>query len=155
MSTKKENLQKLVSKETTNTVARNRAHIKNRARLREYQQIALKVLTKLDELGWSQQKLAQEMKVSFQEVTKIVSGKEQLTKKTQMKLQEILNIPTLATPHGSQSKVKQNVVQIIETSHYKLPNQTSTNEHTLFSKKTFKIDYNNDTEEYSSYQQVI
>lgn len=49
--TNKENFKALVSKETTNTVERNRARIKNRSRLRESQQIALKVLNKLDEPG--------------------------------------------------------------------------------------------------------
>ena len=50
MTTKKEEFKALVSKERTNTVSRNKERIKNRARLRESQQIALKVLTKLDEL---------------------------------------------------------------------------------------------------------
>jgi transcriptional regulator with XRE-family HTH domain len=71
--------------------------IKNRSMLRESQQIALKVLMKLDNLGWSQKDLAKEMGVSPQQITKIVSGKENLTIETQVKLQQILNIPILAS----------------------------------------------------------
>jgi transcriptional regulator with XRE-family HTH domain len=47
--------------------------------LRESQQIALKVLMKLDDLGWSQKDLAKAMEVAPQQITKIVSGKENLT----------------------------------------------------------------------------
>jgi plasmid maintenance system antidote protein VapI len=63
--------------------------------LRESQNIALKVLDKLDEIGWSQRKLAIEMAVSLQQITKIVKGQENITLETQIKLQNILNIPIL------------------------------------------------------------
>jgi transcriptional regulator with XRE-family HTH domain len=79
MMSNKENFKALVSKEKTNTVERNRERIKNRAYLRESQGLALKVLDKLDELGWSQVRLANEMSVTPQQITKIVSGKENLT----------------------------------------------------------------------------
>jgi len=95
--TNKEKFLALVSNEKTDTIERNRKRIKNRAMLRESQQIASKVLIKLDELGWSQKKLAEEMDVSPQQITKIVSGKENLTIETQIKLQNILNIPVLAS----------------------------------------------------------
>ena len=92
-----EKFKALVSSEKTNTVEKNRARIKNRAMLRESQNIALKVLDKLDEIGWSQRKLAIEMGVSPQQITKIVKGQENLTLETQIKLQNILNIPILAS----------------------------------------------------------
>ncbi len=87
----------LVSTEKTTTVARNKIRIKNRARLRESQAIALKVLDKLDDLGWTQKKLAEELNVSPQQVNKIVRGKENMTLDTQIKLQEVLDIPILAS----------------------------------------------------------
>lgn len=92
-----ENFKALVSSEKTNTIEKNRVRIKNRAMLRESQNIALKVLDKLDEIGWSQRKLALEMGVSPQQITKIVKGQENLTLETQIKLQNILNIPILAS----------------------------------------------------------
>lgn len=95
--TNKEKFLSLVSNETTDTLERNRERLKSRAMLRESQQIAIKVLMKLDELGWSQKDLAKEMEVSPQQITKIVSGKENLTIETQIKLQDILNIPVLAS----------------------------------------------------------
>lgn len=95
--TNKEKFLKLVSEDDKKTIAEVKQRIKSRAILRESQQIAIKVLMKLDELGWSQKDLAKEMKVSPQQITKIVSGKENLTIETQIKLQNILNIPVLAS----------------------------------------------------------
>ena len=95
--TNKEKFLQLVSGEDTKTLAEVRKRIKNRAMLRESQQIALKVLMKLDDLGWSQKDLAKEMGVSPQQITKIVSGKENLTIETQIKLQNTLDIPLLAS----------------------------------------------------------
>ena len=94
--TNKEKFLNLVSADDTQTIPELKQRIKNRAMLRESNQIAIKVLTRLDELGWSQKDLAQKMEVSPQQITKIVSGKENLTIETQVKLQTILDIPVLA-----------------------------------------------------------
>jgi transcriptional regulator with XRE-family HTH domain len=56
---------------------------------------------KLDDLGWSQKDLAKSMEVTPQQITKIVSGKENLTIETQVKLQDILDIPILASYYES------------------------------------------------------
>lgn len=95
--TNKEKFLALVSPEDSGTLERNRERIKNREMLRESQQIALKVLFKLDELGWTQKDLADKMGVSPQQIYKITSGKENLTIATQIKLQNILDIPILAS----------------------------------------------------------
>ena len=96
----------MVSKETTNTLVKNKERIKSRARLRESQNIALKVLYKLDELGWSQKELANKMNVSPQQISKIVSGKENLTLESIVKIQQILEIPILTTYKKSIQPVK-------------------------------------------------
>lgn len=93
----KEKFLALVSTEDTKTIAEVKERIKNREMLRESQQIALKVLMKLDELSWSQKELAKKIGVSPQQISKIVSGKENLTIETQIKLQNILNVPILAS----------------------------------------------------------
>jgi transcriptional regulator with XRE-family HTH domain len=95
--TNKERFLALVSNEKTNTLEKNREKIRNRAMLRESQQIAIKVLAKLDHLGWTQRELALSLEVSPQQVSKIVSGKENLTIETQIKLQTLLDIPILAS----------------------------------------------------------
>jgi ribosome-binding protein aMBF1 (putative translation factor) len=74
--TNKDKFIQLVSGEDNRTLADVNKRIKNRAMLRESQQIALKVLMKLDDFGWSQKDLAKAMEVTPQQITKIVSGKE-------------------------------------------------------------------------------
>ena len=91
--TSKDKFLALVSEDDSKVLDRNRDRIRNRAMLRESQQIALKVLLKLDELEWTQKELANRMDVSPQQVSKIVSGKENLTIESQIKLQTVLDIP--------------------------------------------------------------
>ncbi len=95
--TNKQKFQQLVSEKDTKTQEEIKFRVQNREVLRESQGIALKVLLRLDELGWSQRDLAREMEVSPQQISKIVKGKENLTILTQLKLQTILNIPILAS----------------------------------------------------------
>jgi len=95
--TNKENFLKLVSPKTSSTLDDVQWRIKNRAMLRESQEIAMKVLDRLGELKWSQKDLAAKMEVKPQQVNKIVRGKENLTLDTITKLQAILDIPILAT----------------------------------------------------------
>lgn len=112
--TNKEKFLQLVSEEDNNTLKEIKQRIKNRAMLRESQQIAIKVLIKLDELGWSQKDLAEKMGVSPQQITKIVSGKENLTIETQIKLQNILDIPVLATYYENKEKGKGEFILNVE-----------------------------------------
>lgn len=95
--THKKKLQGLVSADENNTAQKISERIKNRAMLRESAKIAMLVLLKLKELGWSQRRLAEEMGVSPQFINKIVSGRENLTLETQVKLQTLLDIPILAS----------------------------------------------------------
>jgi plasmid maintenance system antidote protein VapI len=127
--TNKDKFNQLVSGEDNRTLADVNKRIKNRAMLRESQQIALKVLMKLDEFGWSQKDLSKAMEVTPQQITKIVSGKENLTIETQIKLQHILDIPVLASYYENkmteidqrivtfEKRVDKMVVQAIEYSN--------------------------------------
>ena len=127
--TNKDKFNQLVLGEDNRTLADVNKRIKNRAMLRESQQIALKVLMKLDEFGWSQKDLAKAMEVTPQQITKIVSGKENLTIETQIKLQHILDIPVLASYYENkmteidqrivtfEKRVDKMVVQAIEYSN--------------------------------------
>jgi plasmid maintenance system antidote protein VapI len=127
--TNKDKFNQLVSGEDNRTLAGVNKRMKNRAMLRESQQIALKVLMKLDEFGWSQKDLAKAMEVTPQQITKIVSGKENLTIETQIKLQHILDIPVLASYYENkmteidqrivtfEKRVDKMVVQAIEYSN--------------------------------------
>jgi plasmid maintenance system antidote protein VapI len=108
--TKKEKFLALVSKEPTDSLERNRERIRNRAMIRESQKIALKILLKLDEIGWKQTDLARAMFVSPQQINKIVSGKENLSIETQIKLQTILDVPILASYYEDKMKHSEEIV---------------------------------------------
>ena len=95
--TNKEKFLNLVAGENTATKEKNDWLVANRKWLRESQRIALKVLDRLDALHWTQKKLAEKMRVSPQQVSKIVKGKENLTLDTLTKLEDVLNIKLLAT----------------------------------------------------------
>ena len=111
--TNKEKFLKLVSEDDTMTLKEVEQRIKNRAMLRESQKIALKVLMKLDKLGWTQKDLASKMEVTPQQITKIVSGKANLTIETQIKLQTILDIPILASYYENKtSEIAQPIVTV-------------------------------------------
>jgi transcriptional regulator with XRE-family HTH domain len=151
----KEKFIALVSPETTNTVAKNRDRIKNRAMLRESQNIALKVLDKLEEIRWSQRKLAKEMGVTPQQITKIVKGQENLTLETQIKLQSILKIPILASYYENIEEKSVSEVAITATERYFAP-KTRVNlaDKILLAKKEFKMEYNPISEKYNYFEQT-
>jgi transcriptional regulator with XRE-family HTH domain len=156
MMSNKENFKALVSKEKTNTVERNRERIKNRAYLRESQGIALKVLDKLDELGWSQVRLANEMSVSPQQITKIVSGKENLTIETQIKIQNILDIPILASYYETRKNTLKDLVLKTEKKYNVYETVSNVNTVSNYhSGKLMKLNFNSIFENYSFYESAM
>jgi len=104
----KEKFLQLVSEEDLKTFEEVKNRIKNREMLHESQQIALKILMKLKSINWSQKDLAKAMNVTPQQVSKIVSGKENLTIETQIKIQNTLDIPILASYYENKEKVIDN-----------------------------------------------
>lgn len=101
----------------SDAIAKNKERIKHREMLRESRKIALKVLMKLDEMGMKQRELAELMQVSPQQISKIVSGNENLTIETQIKLQNILNIPILASFYENQGVESISMQPLNETYH--------------------------------------
>ncbi|WP_353088359.1 helix-turn-helix transcriptional regulator [Flavobacterium sp.] len=146
--TNKEKFLSLVSDKKTNTLERNRERIKNRLMLRESQKIAIKVLTKLDELKWTQRDLANALNVSPQQVTKIVSGKENLTIDTQIKLQNVLNIPILATFYEKKMGVMEEWILTIEKRVEKIVAQTNSFSNNYQASKIVKVEKPASTEDY-------
>ncbi len=138
--TNKQKFLNIVSDEKTDTILRNKERIKNRLMLRESQQIAIKVLTKLKELNWSQKSLANKMEVSPQQINKIVSGKENLTIETQIKLQSILNIPILASYYESRMAIMEVWIKIIEKTDEKIDIQRNQVTNNYTTSKTIKME---------------
>ncbi len=111
MRANKEKFLALVTETDDSFVEELENGIQHRERLKESFMIGIKVLLKLDELGWSQKELAARLQVSPQQINKIVRGKQNLTLETIIKLQTALNIPILAsyTESGNQAEEKSGV----------------------------------------------
>jgi transcriptional regulator with XRE-family HTH domain len=150
-----EKLTALVSSKNTNTVAKNKDRIKNRAMLRESQNIALKVLDRLDDLNWTQKKLAEKLEVSPQQVTKIVKGQENLTLETQTKLQDILKIPILASYYDTiEEKNSAEIVKTTTERYFAPKPKFKLADKILLAKKEFKMEYNPISEKYNYFEQT-
>ena len=68
---------------------------KNKSWLRYSQQIAIKMLEKMNELGLTQKALAERMNCSQQYISKVLRGQENLSIETICKIEEALDIELL------------------------------------------------------------
>lgn len=121
----------IVSDEKVDSIERAKARQKRRKHLRASQRIALHILRQLDQLGWSQKKLAQQMCVSPQLVNKWVKGNENFTLETLYNLSECLNIELIEIKSIREKKEIADICSM-PSSHYertakiiKLPVRTS------------------------------
>lgn len=121
--TNKEKFLKLVSEKETRTVARAKARLAKRSYNKLSNLIAFEILERLDELGWSQKKLAEKMDVSPQQVNKWVKGNENFTLSTLGRLGEVLGIELIQVPSRNAVKVAAEVKLPSETSEYRIPEQ--------------------------------
>lgn len=121
--TNKEKFLKLVSEKETRTVARAKARLAKRSYSKLSNLIAFEVLERLDELGWSQKKLAEKMNVSPQQVNKWVKGNENFTLSTLGRLGEVLGIELVQVPSRKDIKVAAEVKLPSQTYEYKIPDE--------------------------------
>lgn len=87
-----ENFQKLVSNEQSGWLDKFLYYKANKSWLDKSAMVAVNVLEALKAKGWSQKDLAQKMKVSAQQVNKILKGQQNLTFETISKLETALQI---------------------------------------------------------------
>lgn len=152
----KEKFLGLVTEKDNSVLKDIKARKANREMLKESQNIAFKVLIRLNELGWSQKDLAGAMQVSPQQINKIVKGTENLTLETQVKLQSVLNIGILASYNEKQAETTQNTI-VIEKKNvaYSIRKRLIGNYSRLAKKtKVIKLGFDKATSEYKPKQAV-
>jgi len=93
--TSKEKYLKRIAGQESEAIKEAKTRVENRSWLIESQKLALKILIRLDELGWKQATLANELGVTAQYVNKLVKGNEKFGFDILVKLQDILDIPIL------------------------------------------------------------
>lgn len=88
---------KILSKYEVKTDWREKAtwRLNNRQWLRYSQFIAMIVLKRIEELGYTQKQLAEKLGCSAQYVSKMVKGSENLTLETISKLEQVLDVDIL------------------------------------------------------------
>lgn len=121
--TNKDKFPALVSKEETQTIERAKTRLANKSYSKISNLIAFEILERLDELGWSQRKLAEKMDVSPQQVNKWVKGNENFTLSTLGRLGEVLGIELIQVPSQNAVKVAAEVKLPAKTSEYRISEQ--------------------------------
>jgi transcriptional regulator with XRE-family HTH domain len=111
---KLENFEKLVSNDTSGFLSKLAYYKANKKWLDQSSNIAINVLLSLKQKGWSQKQLAENMKVSAQQINKIVKGKENLTLETISKLENALGIVLIETISYSDVNSIQTKAEIIQ-----------------------------------------
>lgn len=101
MSTNKKKILKLVSEDTSNTLEWMEERQKNRSLYRFSGKIAFAILHRLDQLNWTQTRLAEEMGVTKQQVSKWVKGKENFKIETILKIGGVLKTRLIEVPQSS------------------------------------------------------
>ena len=111
---KLENFEKLVSNNTSGFLSKLAYYKANKKWLDQSSNIAINVLLSLKQKGWSQKQLAENMKVSAQQINKIVKGRENLTLETISKLENALGIVLIETISYSDVNSIQTKAEIIQ-----------------------------------------
>lgn len=78
--------------------------------------IAFRILDALDSIGWNQARLAKEMSVSAQQVSKYVRGEENFKLETLCKLEKVLGVEFLTVIFEDEEVVKKGTWKYVETS---------------------------------------
>ena len=106
----------LVNDTDTEIFVEAKFRVENHYWLKESKRIAFKILSKLKELGMTQKQLAEMMQVSPQQINKWVKGNEKFSLDTLLKLQEVLDVPILASYYEKNNKKAEELMDSFEVS---------------------------------------
>lgn len=123
--TNKEKFLSLVSTEKTKTLDNAKNRIANREMLRFSQKIAFAILNRLDDLKWTQTKLAIEIGLPKQQINKWLKGKENFTIETILKISEVLKLELIEIPKLSTGVEVSENTAFIETVYKLTPPKAS------------------------------
>lgn len=110
MRTNRDRFDEITDIVESDTLQKIKERNNNRYWLRESRRISAKVLVGLKEKNMTQKDLAEKMEVTPQYINKIVKGGENLTLRTIVKLQDILDIEILSPYIPSSSQQKEGVM---------------------------------------------
>ena len=85
----------------------------NKFWIRKSSDIALRILDALDDLGWNKARLAKEMGVSPQQVSKYVRGEENFKLETLCKLEQTLGVELIRVIQANEEVVTKSGLQLV------------------------------------------
>lgn len=85
----------------------------NKFWIRKSSDIALRILDALDDLGWNKARLAKEMGVSPQQVSKYVRGEENFKLETLCKLEQTLGVELIRVIQADEEVVTKSGLQLV------------------------------------------
>ena len=85
----------------------------NKFWIRKSSDIALRILDALDDLGWNKARLAKEMGVSPQQVSKYVRGEENFKLETLCKLEQALGVELIRVIQADEEVVTKSGLQLV------------------------------------------
>lgn len=86
---------------------------KNSGWLDKSSEISFRILDALDDLGWNKARLAKEMGVSPQQVSKYVRGEENFKLETICKLEQVLGVELLRVMHSDEIVVAKTDLMVV------------------------------------------
>jgi predicted XRE-type DNA-binding protein len=89
------NFLKLVSPEKTDTLQKVCQQIKERSRIRVSQKIAIAILIKIDQLGWSKEKLSKESEIQLERINVLLTGKASFYSKEKKIFKKVLRLKNM------------------------------------------------------------
>ena len=85
----------------------------NKFWIRKSADISLRILDALEELGWNKARLAKELGVSPQQVSKYVRGEENFKLETLCKLEQVLGIELIRVMQSDEAVVRQEPIAAV------------------------------------------
>lgn len=115
MTTLNEKLNSITGQEPSNWYKKAKERQQNRSWLQYSANIALRVLAAIESKeGMTQKKLAEQVGVSPQQISKIVKGQENLTLETILRLSEALEIALISFPAIQPKGVASSIVGVAD-----------------------------------------
>ena len=114
MTTTKKSIKDISVQSPENWIAKVAWRKANKAWLGKSATIALRILDALEGLGWNKARLAEEMGVSPQQVSKYVKGEENFKLETLCKLEKVLGIELVTILQKDEEVVQKGTCRYVE-----------------------------------------
>lgn len=129
-------ISRIESKEPSKWFEQAKQRVEDKNWQKRSQAIAMHILDRLEELGWSQKFFAEKLDVTAQHVSNIVKGRENFTLQTIDKLENILGVSLISVNEKTSNKQ----IRYTHSEKYPIINKRAT-KHLIIDHKASKAEY--------------